>query len=195
VPIGEAAATKRPTLEKTPGKRGFLNPCSGCDKLCDNLTRFAGLTAKPPRQIAPNLDFDARQCVETNGGKNMKKLILSAAAAMLFASPMAIATASAAPQHRTVTKTVRTGPAGRQVVTKRVVRPAPRPAYRRWAKGQRFDSRYAQNYRVVNNWQQYRGRRLYAPPRGYHWVRSGNDAVLVAVAGGVIGAVLAGAFN
>lgn len=124
----------------------------------------------------------------------MKKLFLGAIAATLIASPLAVVPASAAPQQRTVTK-VHTGPGGRTVVTKRVTRPAPRPAYRRWAKGQRFDSRYAQNYRVVNDWQNYRGRRLYAPPRGYHWVRSGNDAVLVAVAGGVIGAVLAGAFN
>jgi Ni/Co efflux regulator RcnB len=64
-----------------------------------------------------------------------------------------------------------------------------------WARGQRFDSRYATNYQSIDNWQQYRGRRLYAPPRGYHWVRSGNDAVLVAITGGLIGAVLGGAFN
>ena len=124
----------------------------------------------------------------------MKKFILTAAAVSILASPFAIAPASAAPQERTVTK-VKTGPHGRTVVTKRVTKPAPRPAYRRWAKGQRFDHRYAQNYRVVNDWQRYRGRRLYAPPRGYHWVRSGNDAVLVAVTGGLIGAVIAGAFN
>jgi Ni/Co efflux regulator RcnB len=123
----------------------------------------------------------------------MKKLILGAAVAALFASPLAIAPAAAAPQQRTVTR-VHTGPGGRTVVTKRVTRPA-RPAYRRWARGQRFDSRYAQNYQVVNNWQSYRGRHLYAPPRGYHWVRSGNDAVLVALAGGLIGAVVGGAFN
>jgi Ni/Co efflux regulator RcnB len=123
----------------------------------------------------------------------MKKLIIAAAAASLLASPFAITPASAAPQQREVTK-IKTGPHGRTVVTKRVVTPA-RPQWRKWNKGQRFDYRYAQNYRVVNNWQQYRGRRLYAPPRGYHWVRSGNDAVLVAVAGGVIGAVIAGAFN
>jgi Ni/Co efflux regulator RcnB len=123
----------------------------------------------------------------------MKKLILGALAATILASPLAIAPASAAPQQRTETRKVVRGPHGRTVVTNRTV--VNRPNYRRWAKGQRFDSRYAQNYSQINNWQQYRGRRLYAPPRGYHWVRSGNDAVLVAVAGGVIGAVLAGAFN
>jgi Ni/Co efflux regulator RcnB len=67
--------------------------------------------------------------------------------------------------------------------------------YRAWRKGDRFDYRQARNYRVINEWRSYRGRRLYAPPRGYHWVRSGNDAVLVAVTGGLIGAVIAGAFN
>lgn len=123
----------------------------------------------------------------------MKKLIIAAAAASLLASPFAIAPASAEPQRREVTR-VQTGPHGRTVVTKRVVTPA-RPQWRKWNKGQRFDNRYAQNYRVVNNWQQYRGRRLYAPPRGYHWVRSGNDAVLVAITGGLIGAVIGGAFN
>lgn len=123
----------------------------------------------------------------------MKKFILGAVAAAMLASPIAIAPASAAPQ-RTVTK-VKVKPNGRTVVTERTVRAPARANYHRWNRGQRFDARYAQNYRVVSNWQQYRGRRLYAPPRGYHWVRSGNDAVLVAITGGLIGAVLAGAFN
>ncbi|HEX4693658.1 RcnB family protein [Sphingomonas sp.] len=122
----------------------------------------------------------------------MKKFVLGAVAAAMLASPIAIAPASAAPQ-RHVTK-VKVRPNGRTVVTGRTVR-APAQNYRRWNRGQRFDARYAQNYQVVNNWQQYRGRRLYAPPRGYHWVRSGNDAVLVAITGGLIGAVLSGAFN
>ena len=116
----------------------------------------------------------------------MKKLILGLLATTIVASPLAITPASAAPQrnqrdHRYDNDRGRGGPAANN--------------YRRWSKGQRFDRRYAQNYREIPNWQQYRGRRLYAPPRGYHWVRSGNDAVLVAVAGGLIGAVLAGAFN
>jgi len=36
---------------------------------------------------------------------------------------------------------------------------------------------------------------LRAPPRGYQYVRSGNDVVLAAVAGGLITAVIAGLFN
>jgi Ni/Co efflux regulator RcnB len=65
-------------------------------------------------------------------------------------------------------------------------------ANRKWAKGQRFDRRYARNYREIRNPRAYH---LRDAPRGYHWVRSGNDAVLVAIAGGLIGAVLANAFN
>jgi Ni/Co efflux regulator RcnB len=36
---------------------------------------------------------------------------------------------------------------------------------------------------VVGDW---RGHHLSAPPRGYHWVQSGSDFVLVAIATGVI---------
>ena len=44
------------------------------------------------------------------------------------------------------------------------------------------------NY-VVNDW---RGHRLSAPPRGYHWVQTGGDYVLVAIATGVIVQLLLG---
>jgi Ni/Co efflux regulator RcnB len=62
---------------------------------------------------------------------------------------------------------------------------------RRWQRGQRFDRRYASNYMVISNPGYYRLRQA---PYGYHWVRSGNDAVLVAVASGIIGALVANAF-
>jgi Ni/Co efflux regulator RcnB len=122
----------------------------------------------------------------------MKKFLIASLAATMLATPLMATAADAAPAQRHHTTVVRHQP-GRTVVTKRTV--TRNPGYRRWNKGQRFDSRYAQNYSVINNWQTYRGRHLYAPPRGYHWVRSGNDAVLVAITGGLIGAVLAGAFN
>jgi Ni/Co efflux regulator RcnB len=121
----------------------------------------------------------------------MKKIILAALAAATMLSPLA----ATAQDHRDD----RNGGPGQH---QQQGRPGPQghqgPGMQRghnWSKGQRFDSRYATNYQSINNWQQYRGRRLYAPPRGYHWVRSGNDAVLVAVTGGLIGAVLGGAFN
>jgi Ni/Co efflux regulator RcnB len=124
----------------------------------------------------------------------MKKFVLSALAASIALTPMIAAPASAA-QHRhdeRRTTVVRHQP-GRTVVVNRTVTRGPQ--FRNWRRGERFDYRQAHNYRVINDWRGYRGRHLYAPPRGYHWVRSGNDAVLVAVAGGLIGAVLAGAFN
>ena len=60
---------------------------------------------------------------------------------------------------------------------------------RRWRQGDRFDSRYASNYRIIGN--SYRNRMA---PRGYRWVQSGNDAVLVALASGLIGAIIGNAF-
>jgi len=120
----------------------------------------------------------------------MKKLILSAVAATLVASPIAITAAEAAPLQRHSTTVVRERPNG-TVVRRTVTR---QNNLRTWRKGQRFDRRYAQNYRQID-YRAYRGRGLYAPPRGYHWVRSGNDAVLVAVASGLIRAVIGGAIR
>ncbi len=64
--------------------------------------------------------------------------------------------------------------------------------FRNWRRGERFDYRRAPNYRVLND---YRSYRLQAPPRGYRYVRSGNDAVLVGVTTGLIAAVIAGAIH
>lgn len=120
-----------------------------------------------------------------------KKLIQATAALAVVATPM-VATVAEAQVHRTTTVTER--PNG-TVVRRTTVNRAPvRPAYRRWARGQRFDRRYAPNYRVVD-YRRYRARRLYAPPRGYQWVRSGNDAVLVGITTGLIAATIAGAIN
>jgi Ni/Co efflux regulator RcnB len=62
---------------------------------------------------------------------------------------------------------------------------------RRWNRGERFDSRYAMNYRVISNPGYYH---LRPAPYGYRWVQSGNDAVLVAIASGIIGSILANQF-
>lgn len=127
----------------------------------------------------------------------MKKFILGALTAAMLASPIAIAPASAAPQRNDRSYNDRDDNRARndhQYQANRYDK-KPAPRYRQWSRGQKFDRRYAQNYRAIPNWQKYRSNRLYQPPRGYHWVRSGNDAVLVAVTGGLIAAVLAGAFN
>ncbi|SFD80122.1 RcnB family protein [Massilia yuzhufengensis] len=54
-------------------------------------------------------------------------------------------------------------------------------------RGQRLGYEYRDNRYVVNDW---RARRLSAPPRGHHWVRAGNDYVLAAIATGLIAQVL-----
>jgi Ni/Co efflux regulator RcnB len=50
-------------------------------------------------------------------------------------------------------------------------------------RGGRLPSQYRGNQYVVNDW---RGHHLSAPPRGYHWVQTGGDYVLVAIATGII---------
>ena len=56
-----------------------------------------------------------------------------------------------------------------------------RPAYRAWSRGSYLPRSYW-GYRVND----YRAYRLRQPPRGYHWVRAGNDYVLAAIATGLI---------
>ena len=50
-------------------------------------------------------------------------------------------------------------------------------------RGDRLPPQYHNRQYVVDDW---RGHNLSAPPRGYHWVQSGSDYVLVAIATGVI---------
>jgi Ni/Co efflux regulator RcnB len=53
----------------------------------------------------------------------------------------------------------------------------------RYYRGDRLPTEYRSRSYVVDDW---RGHRLSAPPRGYHWVQVGGDYVLVAIATGVI---------
>jgi Ni/Co efflux regulator RcnB len=50
-------------------------------------------------------------------------------------------------------------------------------------RGGRLPDRYRNHQYVVNN---YREHHLRPPPRGYHWVQTGGDYVLAAVATGII---------
>ncbi len=50
-------------------------------------------------------------------------------------------------------------------------------------RGGRLPAEYRQRTYVVDDW---RGHHLSAPPRGYHWVQTGSDYVLAAVATGII---------
>lgn len=66
------------------------------------------------------------------------------------------------------------------------------PQYRNWRRGDRFEARYARNYGSID-YRRYRG--LRPPPRGYRYVRSGNDAVLVGITTGIVAAVIANAIR
>lgn len=56
-------------------------------------------------------------------------------------------------------------------------------------RGDRLPPEYRHRNYVVNDW---RSHRLSAPPRGYHWVQSGNDYILIAIATGVIAQLILG---
>ena len=50
-------------------------------------------------------------------------------------------------------------------------------------KGKYLPREYRGSHYVVNDW---RGHRLSSPPRGYHWVQTGGDYVLVRISTGLI---------
>jgi Ni/Co efflux regulator RcnB len=54
-------------------------------------------------------------------------------------------------------------------------------------RGDHLSSEYRSKQYVVDDW---RGHHLHAPPRGYHWVQTGPDYVLAAIATGIIADVL-----
>ncbi len=54
-------------------------------------------------------------------------------------------------------------------------------------RGDRLPEQYRSNQYVVDDW---RNHHLTAPPRGYHWVQTGGDYVLAAIATGVIAQLL-----
>lgn len=129
----------------------------------------------------------------------MKKLILAAVGASValtgFAAPASAAGFDRQDRSRHEQVQTRHVAGNRQVQSRNVVKNRfvqnNRNQGHRWQCGQRFDQRYAMNYRVVSNPGYYHLRNA---PRGYRWVQSGNDAVLIAITSGIIGAVLANAF-
>ena len=54
-------------------------------------------------------------------------------------------------------------------------------------RGGRLPPQYRGHQYVVDDW---RGHHLSAPPRGYHWVQTGGDYVLAAIATGIIASIL-----
>ncbi|MBF0851498.1 hypothetical protein HKD31_06545 [Gluconobacter sp. R71646] len=57
-----------------------------------------------------------------------------------------------------------------------------------WRRGDRYDGPRGSRW-AINNWRNYRG--LYAPPRGYYWMRYGDQFLLTALATGLIAGVVA----
>ena len=114
----------------------------------------------------------------------MKPFILAAVAASILAAPTLAAPSHGNDGRGRFEQNHRTTVIRKQTVIHRDVR---QPAHRTWSKGQRFDRRYAANYRVIESPRAYN---LRAAPRGYRWVRSGNDAVLVGITSGIVSSVL-----
>lgn len=56
-------------------------------------------------------------------------------------------------------------------------------------RGGRLPAEYRNRQYVVDDW---RAHHLSAPPRGYHWVQTGPDYVLVAITTGIIAQILLG---
>ncbi|WP_394788605.1 RcnB family protein [Rhodoferax sp.] len=56
-------------------------------------------------------------------------------------------------------------------------------------RGGRLPTEYRNRQYVVDDW---RGHHLSAPPRGYHWVQTGGDYVLIAITTGIIAQILLG---
>lgn len=118
----------------------------------------------------------------------MKKFIIAALAASVLASPVLAQPGFGHADRDRVEESRHT-----TIVKTTVVRHDDRrPEYRRWAKGQRFDRHYARNYRVIGSPRAYH---LQPAPRGYHWVQSGNDAVLIGITSGIVASVLANALH
>src|SRR3954454_5302620 len=106
----------------------------------------------------------------------MKKIALALAGASVAITGLAATPAAAADRGH---DRGRYEQVNKRVVVKNRLNNHNRFQARRWKRGERFDRRYASNYTVISQPAYYR---LRPAPYGYHWVRSGNDAVLVALA-------------
>lgn len=109
----------------------------------------------------------------------MKKFAAALIAAAMVVPTLAAAPAIAQPMRHDDHRSSKT------VVTKKVT-------YKTFRKGERFDRNRARNYQQVD-YRRYRN--VKAPPRGYHYVRSGNDLLLVGITSGIISAVTTGMFR
>ena len=58
-----------------------------------------------------------------------------------------------------------------------------RDDHRDWKNGDRFEMRYAQGYRMISNPRSYG---LRDAPRGYRWIQTGHDALLIRTSNSMI---------
>ncbi len=120
----------------------------------------------------------------------MKKIILAIAASSLIATPLF---AQPGPHHQPSKPNV----GSKQHINQKQpnqYRPAPPkvkapPKYKayQFKRGERFHRVQATNYRVINNPRVYR---LQPAPKGYRWVQSGRDALLVRLSNNMIASVV-----
>lgn len=104
----------------------------------------------------------------------MKQLIASLFAATFIFSPVMSAHASAADQRRPHVVVQK-----KKIVVQK----------HRWSKGHRVTAAERRRFSNVSDYRRYR---LSAPPRGYRWVRTDNDFLLVGITSGIIASIIAG---
>lgn len=137
--------------------------------------------------MSPNANRGV-QLMETD----MKKIALALAGASVALTSVVATPAAAADfgrHDRGRYEQVHNRKVVKRIVKKRIVKQRYANA-RKWHRGEWFDRRYAAGYRVISNPYYYN---LRPAPYGYRWVQSGNDAVLIAITSGIIGAIIANA--
>ncbi|MBH0111983.1 RcnB family protein [Novosphingobium sp. YJ-S2-02] len=65
-------------------------------------------------------------------------------------------------------------------------------SYKTFRKGEKFDKNRARNYAVVD-YRKYKN--VKAPPRGYRYVRSGDDLLLIGITSGIVASITSGMFR
>lgn len=107
----------------------------------------------------------------------MKKISAALLSAVFLAAPIFGAVeASAQERHH------RPPVVEKRVIEKRVVT-------KRYVRGHRLSADDRRRFREVRD---YRAYRLAPPPRGYHWVRSDRDFILVGITSGIISSIITG---
>ncbi len=105
----------------------------------------------------------------------MKKTVLALIAATVLAAPFA-----AQAQDRGFDP--RNNHRGPDVVQKKKV-----VVTKRWERGHRVSPQDRRRFSEVRDYRRYR---LSAPPRGYHWVRSDNQYLLIGITSGLISSII-----